>query len=105
MSELEELDVTLELPASEMMEHDGGIFVRRPVVGGWVPMHDYYSEVEGQLLPLVGRVDYVESKEQKDNPSEWKEVVRILPKVEQNPEGGNISFNAGESVGMGDKMV
>lgn len=144
MSEITPLVVTLELPASELIDHDNGLFVRCPLNGQWVPITDYYSENQGALLPLVGNVDYAEApdhwtqkmnevvdkdaegkvtgshlepafddKEQpimvkvaKENVVVWKEVVRILAKVDQpEAEGGTLKLNVNDAVKMNDQMV
>lgn len=119
MSYTTPLDVTLELPASELMEHEGAILVRCPINRAWVPLSDYYSEAYGSLLPLVGRVDYEASGEEWVNTGtdeapamekrsveavSWKEVVRILPAVETPAEGGIIEVGVGEDVGTKDKF-
>lgn len=139
MSENTPLVVTLELPASELIDHDNGLFVRCPLNRTWVPLTDYYSENEGSLLPLVGNVDYAEApdhwtqkmkftgekdaegnmlqvpevdkdgqdvmeKVAKENAIVWKEVVRILPKVEEAaPEGGTLALNVHDAVGVAEK--
>lgn len=132
MSEKEHMEVTLELPAKEMVEHDGLILVRCPINGAWVQLQDYYSEVEGSLLPLVGNVDYKEAPEHwvdtgmkmpirskegkiigtepvmdkvaKPDPIEWAETIRILPGVpEAEPEGGTLSISVHDTTGIGEK--
>ncbi len=131
MSENTPLEVTLELPATELLDHDNGLFVRCPANGNWIPLVDYYSENAGSLLPLVGKASYQESLEHwdiqknekgedvidattglpvmvkvaKENPLNWSEVVRILPPVVEAPaEGGTHQLGASEDVGTGDKM-
>lgn len=130
MSELVPLDVTLELPASEFMEHEGELLVRCPLNRVWVPLKDYYSEQQGSLLPLVGNVDYAESTEHwvdtreldedgnpiggeptmelqaKESPIVWKETVRILAVVEDStPEGGALEIGVQDDVGQADQLV
>lgn len=68
----EELIPTRDLPASEMTEHEGLVLVRCPFNGVWVPLTDYISEVEGQLLPLIGNVDYADTQEH------WQETGDFL---------------------------
>jgi len=132
MSEITPLTVTLELPASEFLDHEGSLLVRCPLNGAWVPLKDYYSENQNSLLPLVGNVDYEDApehwehtgefKEIKDRdgvvvdkeplmakvakqPVVWKETIRILPKAEEAPpEGGTLSFAVQDSVAMKDKF-
>ena len=133
MSAVDPLTVTLELPATEYVDHESGPLVRCPLNGVWVALSDYYSEKEGQMLPLVGRVDYKAATEQwhdtgtvnqiKDqsgavvreekimevrpveNPVEWSAVVRVL---EAPPfveaEGGTLNLGVHEEVGTGDSF-
>jgi hypothetical protein len=132
MSEVTPLTVTLELPASELLENEGALLVRCPLNGVWVPLTDYYSEQEGSLLPLVGKVNFAEApdhwvdtgktkpildsagnvigeepimeKQAKGSAVTWNEVVRILAPVEQAaPEGGTVEINAEENVAMTEK--
>jgi hypothetical protein len=129
MSEQDKLPVTLELPASEFVEHEGALLVRCPLNRVWVPLTDYYSENQGALLPLVGNVDYAESTEHwdsvkdekgepvldargepimkkvpKESPVVWKETVRVLAPTATAPEGGTVSVGATDGVGTNDKM-
>lgn len=130
MSEIEPLTVTLELPSTEFMDQDGGLFVRCPLTRTWVPLTDYYSENETGLLPIVGKVDYecasehwtiktdeegnevhdangqlVMVKEAKE-PMSWHEVVRILaPETQTEPEGGTVQMNIQDDIASGDKMA
>lgn len=130
MSQQIPLDVTLELPATEFSDHDSGPMVRCPLNGVWVTLRDYYSEKDGQMLPLVGRASYQEDPEHwidtgerflnpstqqeeavmkkvpKDDVVQWDAVVRILeapPYVE--PEGGTLNISAADEVGTHDKML
>lgn len=130
MSAIEPLTVTVELPASELLDHDNGLFVRCPLTRTWVPFTDYYSESESSLLPLVGKVDYDGDTEHwevtKDaegndvldangqpvmqkvakSPVSWHEVVRIIPAInEPSPIGGIIDMNVQDEVNPGDKMA
>ena len=89
MSEVEKLKVTLEVPASEFIDHDGGLLVRCPLNGAWVPLKDYYSEQQGALLPLVGNVDYEEAGEHwVDSGEVEKQGDGVTPKL--NADGSTI---------------
>lgn len=98
MSKLDPLTVTLELPASELIEHEGAILVRCQKHRGWIPLADYYSE-EYSLLPIVGNAVC-------NHPGcDWKETVRILKSVEVVPaEGGTLAFNVEDGVGTKEKF-
>lgn len=78
MSENIPLTVTLELPASELLEHEGALLVRCPLNGNWVPLTDYYSENQGALLPLVGNVNHEET------PEHWIEKKTLVKDAEGN---------------------
>ena len=123
MSQVTPLTVTLELPASEFMDHDSGPMVRCPVTRTWVPMADYYSENEGALLPLVGNAAYdndglywKDTGEVDENGApimtqeqgeviHWAETVRVLAAPPEAPaEGGTLQFGVSETVGTGDVM-
>lgn len=124
MGETEPLQVTIELPAKDFMEYQGGMLVRCPLNGVWVELTDYYSENSGQLLPLVGKVNYKESthhwltmgevdeygiasmkRVEKEAPVEWNETVRVLSKADElPPEGGALSMHVSENVGTTEKF-
>lgn len=86
MSENTPLEVTLELPASELLEHEGALLVRCPLNGNWVPLTDYYSENQGALLPLVGNVNHEEA------PEHWVEK-KILVKDEKGEVVEQVEIN------------
>lgn len=120
MSEVIPLTVTLELPASEYVDHEDGPQVRCQKCRRWVKMADYYSEKQGQMLPLVGNAECVHSEitrtitEREDGMKDvavehnracdWKETVRILEKDTTPPEGGTIEIKVHEDVGMSEKF-
>lgn len=121
MGQIEPLEVTVELPFSEFIDHDNGLYVRCPLNGNWVPLTDYYSEKPNEgLLPLVGRVDFETAPDHWDTKKDpetgevvidpetnqpvmervakdkvvWKEVVRVLPKPVETPaKGGTLSIS------------
>lgn len=130
MTEKPNLDVTLELSSQEFLDHDGGLMVRCQKCRKWVPLTDYYSEVDGSLLPLVGNAE-CEQEDREHNidtgerimhpqdPSKglipvmaketvaacgWKETVRIVQKDETPPEGGTLEVKVHDAVGMTDKF-
>lgn len=120
MSEIIPLTVTLELPASEYVDHDNGPLVRCQKCRRWVPMADYYSEKQGQMLPLVGTAECTHSEISREYTQredgmldtevkhtrvcDWKETVRILEKDETPPEGGTLEIKVHEEVGMSEKF-
>jgi hypothetical protein len=115
------LTVTLELPASEFTDGEQGPIVRCQDCRRWVLMADYYSEVQGQLLPLVGNAvcshseitRTVETNEQGEEvvtlvetapACSWSEVVRVLVDTTPIPEGGLLEFNTGDVVASTEKF-
>jgi len=97
MSKINKLKITLEISSSEMMEHEGNILIRCQRHRSWIPLTDYYSEVNGSLLPLVGNVTCSDK-------CGWEETVRIVEKKEGEPEGGVLSFNATDGVSSKEKF-
>lgn len=83
MTEITPLTVTLEMSAKEFMDHEGGLLVRCPLNGMWVPLFDYYSEKEGSLLPLVGNVDYQEAPEHWVDSGEFEKNDKGEPRLDQ----------------------
>ena len=117
MSEIIPLNVTLELPANEMTDSDAGPQVRCQKCRRFVLMADYYSEKQGQLLPLVGNADCKHTEIERSKNAEtgemeishvpacdWKETVRILEKDEKPAEGGNLAFNTADAVKSDEKF-
>lgn len=120
MSEVIPLTVTLELPASEYVDHDSGPLVRCQKCRRWVPMADYYSEKQGQMLPLVGNAECfheeisrtITDREdgmkdvsvERTRACDWKETVRILEKDMTPPEGGTIEIAVHDAVGTAEKF-
>lgn len=124
MSAIEPLNVTVELPESEMMEHEGAILVRCQKCRTWADLADYYSEADG-LLPLVGNAscghnssgfhwvsdeDKVDSvgnqvlKKEALTPCDWSEVVRIVASPKSDAEGGTLAFNTADKVASEEKF-
>lgn len=99
MSAIEPLKVTLELPESELLDHDAGLQVRCQKCRTWSPIADYYSEGTDGLLPLVGN-----ARCQHASGCDWEETVRVVatPKIE--PEGGSLAFNVADDVKSKEKM-
>lgn len=123
------MKVTLELTSQELVDHESGPLVRCQKCKRWIPLADYYSELQGSLLPLVGNArchaedveEWYDSGEKFLNPYTnkmeplmkkktskgcgWSETVRIVQKDMTPPEGGVLEIKVHDGLTMKDKMV